>query len=45
MSSVLFVVSQEGHWDEGCIEPLTTLEAAGVDVTVATPTGDGQPLR
>ena len=41
MSSALFVVSQEGYWAEECIEPLTTLTAAGVDVTVATP--DGNP--
>jgi putative intracellular protease/amidase len=27
-------------WGEECIEPLTTLDSAGVDVTVATPTGD-----
>ncbi|MFD1645960.1 type 1 glutamine amidotransferase domain-containing protein [Haloarchaeobius litoreus] len=40
MSSALFVVSQEGYWAEECIEPLTTLTDAGVDVTVATPTGD-----
>jgi len=40
MKSVLFVVSQEGYWAEECIEPLTTLTAAEVDVTVATPDGD-----
>jgi putative intracellular protease/amidase len=40
MTSALFVVSEEGYWGEECIEPLTTLEAAGVDVTVATPTGN-----
>jgi len=39
MVSALFVVSQEGYWGEECVEPLTTLEAAGVDVDVATPTG------
>ena len=39
MHSALFVVSEEGYWAEECIEPLTTLEAAGVDVTVATPSG------
>ena len=27
-------------WGEECIEPLITLDSAGVDVTVATPTGD-----
>jgi len=35
----LFVVSEHGYWGEECIEPLTTLESAGVDVTVATPSG------
>jgi putative intracellular protease/amidase len=40
MPSALFVVSEEGYWGEECIEPLTTLDAAGVDVTVATPTGN-----
>ena len=40
MPSALFVVSEEGYWGEECIEPLTTLDSAGVDVTVATPTGD-----
>ncbi len=40
MPSALFVVSQEGYWAEECIEPLTTLTEAGVDVTVATPSGD-----
>ncbi len=39
MSSALFFVSEEGYWGEECVEPLTTLEDAGVDVTVATPTG------
>jgi putative intracellular protease/amidase len=39
MTSALFVVSEDGYWGEECIEPLTTLEAAGVDVTVATPMG------
>jgi len=40
MSSALFVVSEEGYWGEECIEPLLTLDSAGVDVTVATPTGN-----
>ncbi|AXG09016.1 type 1 glutamine amidotransferase domain-containing protein [Haloplanus rubicundus] len=40
MPSTLFVVSEEGYWGEECIEPLTTLDSAGVDVTVATPTGE-----
>jgi putative intracellular protease/amidase len=39
MTSALFVVSEEGYWAEECIEPLTTLSDAGVDVTVATPSG------
>ncbi|KTG09928.1 thiamine biosynthesis protein ThiJ [Haloprofundus marisrubri] len=39
MVSALFVVSEEGYWAEECIEPLTTLSDAGVDVTVATPSG------
>ncbi|MGZ0745618.1 type 1 glutamine amidotransferase domain-containing protein [Haloparvum sp. AD34] len=39
MTSALFVVSEDGYWGEECIEPLTSLEDAGVDVTVATPTG------
>jgi len=39
MTDALFVVSEEGYWAEECIEPLTTLEAEGVDVTVATPSG------
>jgi putative intracellular protease/amidase len=40
MTDALFVVSEEGYWAEECIEPLETLSAAGVDVTVATPTGN-----
>jgi len=40
MPSALFVVSEEGYWGEECIEPLTTLDSAGVDVTVTTPTGN-----
>ena len=43
MTSALFVVSEEGYWGEECVEPLTTLTDAGVDVTVATPTG-GEPV-
>ncbi|GAA0194642.1 type 1 glutamine amidotransferase domain-containing protein [Halobaculum roseum] len=38
-TTALFVVSEEGYWAEECIELLTTLDAAGVDVTVATPSG------
>ncbi|SEK55103.1 type 1 glutamine amidotransferase domain-containing protein [Haloferax larsenii] len=40
MTSALFIVSEHGYWGEECIEPLTTLTDAGVDITVATPTGD-----
>ncbi|EMA50103.1 MULTISPECIES: type 1 glutamine amidotransferase domain-containing protein [Halococcus] len=39
MATALFVVSEEGYWGEECIEPLTSLSDAGVDVTVATPSG------
>jgi putative intracellular protease/amidase len=39
MPSALFVVSEEGYWGEECIEPLTTLSDAGVDIEVATPSG------
>ena len=40
MTDALFVVSEYGYWGEECIEPLQALSDAGVDVTVATPTGD-----
>jgi len=40
MTNALFVVSEEGYWGEECIEPLSTLDEAGVDVAVATPTGN-----
>ncbi len=43
MTSALFVVSEEGYWGEECIEPLETLTAAGVEVTVGTPSG-GPPV-
>jgi len=39
MPSALLVVSEEGYWGEECVEPLTTLDEAGFDVTVATPSG------
>jgi putative intracellular protease/amidase len=39
MTNALFIVTEEGYWGEECIEPLTTLDDAGVAVTVATPTG------
>ena len=40
MTAALFVVSEHGYWGEECVEPLTTLDDAGVDVAVATPSGD-----
>jgi len=40
MTHALFVVSEEGYWGEECIEPLSTLDAADVDITVATPSGN-----
>jgi putative intracellular protease/amidase len=40
MPAALIVVSEHGYWGEECIEPLTALDSAGVDVTVATPSGD-----
>ena len=40
MTSALFVVSEHGYWGEECIEPLQTLSDAGVEITVATPSGD-----
>lgn len=43
MTRALFIISEEGYWGEECIEPLTTLSDAGVDVTVATPSG-GPPV-
>ncbi|RXK50451.1 type 1 glutamine amidotransferase domain-containing protein [Halorientalis pallida] len=39
MPSALFVVSEEGYWGEECVEPLTTLTDAGLDIEVATPSG------
>ena len=39
MTDALFVVSEEGYWGEECTEPLTTLSDAGVEITVATPSG------
>ena len=39
MTHALFVVSEEGYWGEECIEPLTTLSDAGVEIDVATPSG------
>ncbi|WP_049970850.1 type 1 glutamine amidotransferase domain-containing protein [Haladaptatus cibarius] len=39
MTSVLFVVSEEGYWGEECIDPLQTLSDAGADIDIATPSG------
>nr|WP_277410199.1 type 1 glutamine amidotransferase domain-containing protein [Natrinema longum] len=39
VTDALFVVSEEGYWGEECVEPLDTLTAAGVEITVATPSG------
>jgi putative intracellular protease/amidase len=39
MTSALFVVSEEGYWGEECTTPLTMLSDAGVEITVATPSG------
>ncbi|WP_137291662.1 type 1 glutamine amidotransferase domain-containing protein [Natronorubrum halophilum] len=39
MTAALFVVSEEGYWGEECVEPLETLSDAGVEITVATPSG------
>ncbi|MEY7849756.1 type 1 glutamine amidotransferase domain-containing protein [Natrarchaeobius sp. A-rgal3] len=40
MTQALFVVSEEGYWGEECVEPLETLSTAGVEITVATPSGN-----
>ena len=40
MSNALFVVSERGYWGDECIEPLLRLGEAGVEVDVATPTGE-----
>jgi putative intracellular protease/amidase len=40
MTRALFFVSEDGYWAEECVEPLTTLKDAGVDVDVATPAGN-----
>jgi len=39
MTSTLFVVTEHGYWGEECVTPLRRLDDAGVDVTVATPSG------
>ncbi|RQG89940.1 type 1 glutamine amidotransferase domain-containing protein [Natrarchaeobius halalkaliphilus] len=39
MTEALFVVSENGYWGEECTEPLETLSEAGVEITVATPSG------
>ncbi|UPV73576.1 DJ-1/PfpI family protein [Halorussus limi] len=40
MTSVLFVVSEEGYWGEECVDPLETLSDTDADVDVATPSGN-----
>ena len=40
MTSVLFVVSEEGYWGEECIDPLETLSDTDASVDVATPSGN-----
>ncbi len=44
MTNALFIVSEEGYWGEECIEPLETLSEAGVEITVATPSGSPPEL-
>jgi putative intracellular protease/amidase len=39
MTTALFIVSEHGYWGEECITPLERLTEAGVEITVATPTG------
>ncbi|WP_247000723.1 type 1 glutamine amidotransferase domain-containing protein [Halosolutus gelatinilyticus] len=39
MTRALFIVSEEGYWGEECVEPLETLSDAGIEITVATPSG------
>ncbi len=43
MTSVLFVVSQEGYWGEECATPFSMLSDRDVDIDVATPSG-GKPV-
>lgn len=38
--TALFVVSEEGFWAEECYRPMQRLKDAGIDITVATPSGD-----
>ena len=40
MTSVLFVVSEEGYWGEECVDPLETLSDTDAEVDVATPSGN-----
>src|SRR6056297_2326566 len=40
MTSVLFVVSEEGYWGEECVDPLETLSDTDASVDVATPSGN-----
>ena len=43
MTSVLFVVSEEGYWGEECVDPLETLSETDASIDVATPSG-GKPV-
>ncbi|NHN58336.1 MULTISPECIES: DJ-1/PfpI family protein [Halorussus] len=43
MTSVLFVVSEEGYWGEECVDPLETLSETEASIDVATPSG-GKPV-
>lgn len=40
MTAALFIVSEHGYWGEECITPLERLTEAGIEITVATPTGE-----
>ena len=43
MTRALFFVSEDGYWAEECVEPLTALKDAGVDVDVDVTTPAGNP--
>jgi putative intracellular protease/amidase len=40
MTTALFIVSERGYWGEECLTPLQRLTEAGIESTVATPTGE-----
>ncbi|MHB9287519.1 DJ-1/PfpI family protein [Halobacteriales archaeon Cl-PHB] len=44
MTAALFVVTEHGYWGEECVTPLETLDEAGFELTVATPSGDKPPV-